>query len=103
MKFGDQARVLRLIPGLEQAEFLRFGQIHRNTYINAPALLQPTLPLFITCPAMLSVITVTGMRSRRSSHAVSREPCMTGRVSSTHTSARRPRSWAARITPTAVP
>src|SRR5580692_2901218 len=39
MKFGDQARVLRLIPGLEKAEFLRFGQIHRNTYINAPSLL----------------------------------------------------------------
>jgi methylenetetrahydrofolate--tRNA-(uracil-5-)-methyltransferase len=45
MKFGDQARVLRLIPGLETAEFLRFGQIHRNTYINAPALLTPTLQL----------------------------------------------------------
>jgi methylenetetrahydrofolate--tRNA-(uracil-5-)-methyltransferase len=45
MKFGDQARVLRMIPGLEKAEFLRFGQIHRNTYINAPALLTPTLQL----------------------------------------------------------
>jgi methylenetetrahydrofolate--tRNA-(uracil-5-)-methyltransferase len=45
MKFGDQARVLRLIPGLEKAEFLRFGQIHRNTYINSPALLTPTLQL----------------------------------------------------------
>jgi methylenetetrahydrofolate--tRNA-(uracil-5-)-methyltransferase len=45
LKFGDQARVLRLIPGLERAEFLRFGQIHRNTYINAPALLEPTLQL----------------------------------------------------------
>jgi len=45
MKFGDQARVLRLIPGLEKAEFLRFGQIHRNTYINAPSLLTPTLQL----------------------------------------------------------
>jgi len=45
MKFGDQARVLRLIPGLERAEFLRFGQIHRNTYINAPALLSATLQL----------------------------------------------------------
>ncbi len=45
MRFGDQARVLRLIPGLEKAEFLRFGQIHRNTYINAPALLTPTLQL----------------------------------------------------------
>ncbi|MDR3698495.1 MAG: methylenetetrahydrofolate--tRNA-(uracil(54)-C(5))-methyltransferase (FADH(2)-oxidizing) TrmFO [Candidatus Sulfopaludibacter sp.] len=45
MKFGEQARILRLIPGLEKAEFLRFGQIHRNTYINAPALLTPTLQL----------------------------------------------------------
>ncbi|MGA2038975.1 MAG: methylenetetrahydrofolate--tRNA-(uracil(54)-C(5))-methyltransferase (FADH(2)-oxidizing) TrmFO [Bryobacteraceae bacterium] len=45
MKFGDQARVLRMIPGLETAEFLRFGQIHRNTYIDAPALLSATLQL----------------------------------------------------------
>ena len=45
LKFGEQARILRLIPGLEHAEFLRFGQIHRNTYINAPALLTPTLQL----------------------------------------------------------
>ena len=45
MKFGEQARVLRLIPGLEKAEFLRYGQIHRNTYINAPALLTSTLQL----------------------------------------------------------
>jgi methylenetetrahydrofolate--tRNA-(uracil-5-)-methyltransferase len=45
LKFGDQARILRMIPGLEQAEFLRFGQMHRNTYINSPALLSPTLQL----------------------------------------------------------
>lgn len=45
MRFGDQARVLRMIPGLERAEFLRFGQVHRNTYINAPALLAPSLQL----------------------------------------------------------
>jgi methylenetetrahydrofolate--tRNA-(uracil-5-)-methyltransferase len=45
LKFGEQARILRMIPGLERAEFLRFGQIHRNTYINAPALLTPTLQL----------------------------------------------------------
>jgi methylenetetrahydrofolate--tRNA-(uracil-5-)-methyltransferase len=45
LKYGDQARVMRLIPGLANAEFLRFGQIHRNTYINAPALLTPTLQL----------------------------------------------------------
>jgi methylenetetrahydrofolate--tRNA-(uracil-5-)-methyltransferase len=45
MRFGDQQRVLRLIPGLANAEFLRFGQVHRNTFINAPALLTPTLQL----------------------------------------------------------
>jgi len=45
MRFADQARVFRLIPGLERAEFLRFGQMHRNTYINSPALLRPTLQL----------------------------------------------------------
>jgi methylenetetrahydrofolate--tRNA-(uracil-5-)-methyltransferase len=45
LKFGEQKRVLRLIPGLEHAEFSRFGQIHRNTYINAPALLDATLSL----------------------------------------------------------
>ncbi len=42
IKWGDQARVLRLIPGLEGAEFVRFGMIHRNTYINAPAVLLET-------------------------------------------------------------
>ena len=45
LKFGDQARVLRLIPGLENARFLRYGQIHRNTYIQAPLLLDETLRL----------------------------------------------------------
>ncbi len=45
IRFGDQARVLRLIPGLENASFLRYGQIHRNTYINSPALLTETLQL----------------------------------------------------------
>jgi methylenetetrahydrofolate--tRNA-(uracil-5-)-methyltransferase len=45
LKFSAQARVLRLIPGLENAAFLRYGQIHRNTYINAPALLTETLQL----------------------------------------------------------
>ncbi len=45
MRYGDQARVMRMIPGLAGAEFLRFGQVHRNTYINAPALLTNTLQL----------------------------------------------------------
>jgi methylenetetrahydrofolate--tRNA-(uracil-5-)-methyltransferase len=45
LKFGEQARVLRLIPGLENATFLRYGQIHRNTYIDTPNLLTETLQL----------------------------------------------------------
>ena len=45
LKYAEQARVLRLIPGLEQAVFLRYGQIHRNTYIHAPSLLAETLQL----------------------------------------------------------
>ena len=45
MKSREQARVLRLIPGLENARFLRYGQIHRNTYINGPTLLRETLQL----------------------------------------------------------
>lgn len=43
LKYGEQARVLRLIPGLENAEFLQFGQIHRNTFINSPKILDETL------------------------------------------------------------
>ena len=45
LKYGEQARILRLIPGLESARFLRFGQIHRNTYINSPALLNSILQM----------------------------------------------------------
>ncbi len=45
LKYSEQARVLRLIPGLEKATFLRYGQIHRNTYIHAPSLLTETLQL----------------------------------------------------------
>jgi methylenetetrahydrofolate--tRNA-(uracil-5-)-methyltransferase len=45
LKYGEQNRVLRLIPGLENATFLRYGQIHRNTYIHAPSLLTETLQL----------------------------------------------------------
>jgi methylenetetrahydrofolate--tRNA-(uracil-5-)-methyltransferase len=45
LKFPEQKRILRMIPGLENAEFLRFGQMHRNTYINAPRLLAADLSL----------------------------------------------------------
>ena len=43
LRWAEQARVFRMIPGLEHAEFVRFGQMHRNTFINAPALLDATL------------------------------------------------------------
>jgi methylenetetrahydrofolate--tRNA-(uracil-5-)-methyltransferase len=43
LRYGEQERVFRLIPGLEQAEFVRHGHMHRNTFINAPLLLEPTM------------------------------------------------------------
>lgn len=45
LRYGEQQRIFRMIPGLENAEFVRYGQIHRNTYINAPSLLTDTLQL----------------------------------------------------------
>jgi methylenetetrahydrofolate--tRNA-(uracil-5-)-methyltransferase len=45
LRYGEQARILRLIPGLESAEFLQFGQIHRNTYICSPRVLRPTMQM----------------------------------------------------------
>src|SRR5437588_5244027 len=45
LRYGEQARVLRLIPGLERAEFLQFGQIHRNTYLDAPRVLAATMQM----------------------------------------------------------
>src|SRR4029079_15245094 len=42
IKWGEQARVLRMIPGLEAAEFVRFGMVHRNTYVNGPSVLTET-------------------------------------------------------------
>ncbi|HZS08887.1 MAG TPA: methylenetetrahydrofolate--tRNA-(uracil(54)-C(5))-methyltransferase (FADH(2)-oxidizing) TrmFO [Blastocatellia bacterium] len=45
LKYGEQKRVLQLIPGLENAEFIRFGQMHRNTYICSPKLLRETLQM----------------------------------------------------------
>jgi methylenetetrahydrofolate--tRNA-(uracil-5-)-methyltransferase len=43
LRWGEQKRVLQMIPGLQNAEFLRFGMMHRNTYINSPELLHPTM------------------------------------------------------------
>jgi methylenetetrahydrofolate--tRNA-(uracil-5-)-methyltransferase len=60
LKFGEQARVLRLIPGLENARFSRFGQIHRNTYINSPVLLNSTLQMK-THPSILFAGQICGV------------------------------------------
>jgi len=43
LRWGEQKRIFQMIPGLEQAEFMRYGMMHRNTYINAPTLLKPTM------------------------------------------------------------
>jgi len=45
LRYGEQERVFRLIPGLERAEFVRYGHMHRNTFINSPLLLEPTMAL----------------------------------------------------------
>jgi methylenetetrahydrofolate--tRNA-(uracil-5-)-methyltransferase len=60
MRFPEQARVFRMIPGLERAEFLRYGQIHRNTFINAPTLLTNTLQLR-TNPRILFAGQISGV------------------------------------------
>lgn len=60
LRYGEQARVLRLIPGLENAEFLQFGQIHRNTYICSPRVLQPTLQMR-THPNLFFAGQITGV------------------------------------------
>jgi methylenetetrahydrofolate--tRNA-(uracil-5-)-methyltransferase len=60
LKFGEQKNLLRLIPGLEQAEFIRFGQIHRNTFICAPALLTETLQMRAT-PRVLFAGQISGV------------------------------------------
>ena len=70
MKWGEQARVFRLIPGLEQAEFVRFGMIHRNTYINGPTVLRETWQTSgaaTTCssPARYPASRATSSRRRR--------------------------------------
>ena len=53
LRWGEQKRIFQLIPGLEEAEFVRLGVMHRNTFINAPQLLQPTLQ-FKQCPTVLA-------------------------------------------------
>ena len=60
LKFGEQGRVLRLIPGLENAKFLRFGQIHRNTYICAPMVLNQKLQI-MAAPQVLIAGQLSGV------------------------------------------
>ncbi|MEB3350321.1 MAG: FADH(2)-oxidizing methylenetetrahydrofolate--tRNA-(uracil(54)-C(5))-methyltransferase TrmFO [Cyanobacteriota bacterium] len=59
LKWGEQKRVLRLIPGLESAEFVRFGVMHRNTFLESPQLLDPTLQ-FRQRPTLLAAGQITG-------------------------------------------
>jgi methylenetetrahydrofolate--tRNA-(uracil-5-)-methyltransferase len=59
LRWGEQKRVFRLIPGLENAEFVRMGVMHRNTFINAPELLSPTLQ-FKTRPTLLAAGQLVG-------------------------------------------
>ena len=59
LKWGEQRRVLQMIPGLAQAEFVRFGVMHRNTFLESPSLLQPTLQ-FRNRPSLLAAGQITG-------------------------------------------
>ncbi|MGJ3245872.1 MAG: FADH(2)-oxidizing methylenetetrahydrofolate--tRNA-(uracil(54)-C(5))-methyltransferase TrmFO [Elainellaceae cyanobacterium] len=59
LRWGEQARIFRLIPGLENAEFVRMGVMHRNTFINAPELLHPTLQ-FQKRPTLLAAGQLVG-------------------------------------------
>jgi methylenetetrahydrofolate--tRNA-(uracil-5-)-methyltransferase len=59
LRWGEQARVFRLIPGLEQAEFVRYGVMHRNTFLESPRLLDPTLQ-FRRRPTLLAAGQITG-------------------------------------------
>jgi methylenetetrahydrofolate--tRNA-(uracil-5-)-methyltransferase len=60
IKWGEQARVLRLIPGLEQAEFVRFGMVHRNTYVNGPTVLAETWQVR-RCPTLFFAGQMSGV------------------------------------------
>ncbi|MCS7070417.1 MAG: methylenetetrahydrofolate--tRNA-(uracil(54)-C(5))-methyltransferase (FADH(2)-oxidizing) TrmFO [Anaerolinea sp.] len=60
IKWGEQERILRLIPGLAEAEFIRMGQMHRNTFINSPALLDPTMQ-FRNRPDLFFAGQITGV------------------------------------------
>jgi len=69
LTWPEQERIFRLIPGLENAEFARLGSIHRNTYINSPALLQPSLQLK-TNPNIFFAGQITGVEGYMESTAM---------------------------------
>lgn len=60
LTFGEQKRVFRMIPGLENAEFFRYGVMHRNTYVNSPGFLAPTYAT-IACPSLFFAGQMTGV------------------------------------------
>jgi len=60
LKYSEQQRVFRMIPGLERAEFVRYGQMHRNTFIASPKLLRPTLQ-FVSREHLLFAGQITGV------------------------------------------
>ncbi len=68
LKWKQQQEVFRLIPGLEKAEFVRYGVMHRNTYINSPRVLRPTLQ-FHTMPRLLMAGQITGVEGYMESAA----------------------------------
>jgi methylenetetrahydrofolate--tRNA-(uracil-5-)-methyltransferase len=60
LRYGEQERVFHLIPGLERAEFVRYGHMHRNTFINSPLLLEPTMA-FRDRPGLYFAGQITGV------------------------------------------
>lgn len=85
LKWGDQNRIFRLIPGLEKAEFVRYGVMHRNTYINSPLLLEPTLQ-FKKNPRLWLAGQITGVEGYMESAAtgilagINAARCLKGRI-----------------------
>jgi len=69
LKWGEQKRVFRMVPGLEQAEFVRFGVIHRNTYINSPRVLSDSLQLR-SVPGVYLAGQITGVEGYVESAAI---------------------------------
>ena len=69
MKFGEQRRVFRMVPGLENAEFVRYGVIHRNTYLEAPKALLPNLEM-LSVPNLFIAGQLTGVEGYVESAAI---------------------------------